>query len=104
MGGARAGQLPRGATADRDSQKGFLGVPYSEAPSSADGFFSRATRFAGSPARSGASCSRQKGGGNYMLVCMRPAGLWQVAYERQESLQNGADCYFNAEGFCSTLK
>ena len=37
-----------------------------------EGFFLRATRFAGSPARSGASCSGQGGGGNYTLVCARP--------------------------------
>ena len=40
--------------------------------SSVDGSFLRATPFAGSPARSGASCSGQKGGGNYTLVCARP--------------------------------
>ena len=40
--------------------------------SSADGFFLRATRFARWPAHSGASCSGQKGGGNYTLACAQP--------------------------------
>ena len=55
--------------------------------SSADGFCLRATRFARSTARSGASCSGQEGGGN-KYAGMRPAALWQVTCERQESLQN----------------
>ena len=48
---------------------------------SADGFFLRATRFAGLPTRSGASCSGQKGGGNNTLVCagrLVASHLWKT--------------------------
>ena len=40
--------------------------------SSAEGFFLRATCFAGLPSRSSESCSGQRGGGNYTLACVRP--------------------------------
>ena len=49
--------------------------------SSADGFFLCATRFAGSQARSGASCSGQKGGGNSTPVCagrLVASHLWKT--------------------------
>ena len=55
-------------------------------------FFLSATRFAGSPARSGASCS-----GQMVVAAIRwyvPAALRQVTYERQESLQTTVFCLF----------
>ena len=52
--------------------------------SSADGFFLRATRFAGSPARSGASCSGQKGGGNNSLETTIAGYYFKVEIQNDE--------------------
>ena len=64
---------------------------------SADGFFLRATRFVGSPARSGASCSGQKGSGDNTLVCAGRLVASHLQYARQESLQHIADLRLNLE-------
>ena len=64
--------------------------------SSADGFFLRATCFAGSPTFLGGSCSGQQGGVNNTLVCARPP-CGKSPMKDKKGLQNIADSDFNIE-------
>ena len=62
--------------------------------SSVDGFFLRATRLAGSRARSGASCSGRKGGGSYTLVCARPP-CGKSPMKDKRDCKDAAELHFN---------